>query len=261
MTEILVIDVGNSNVKYALFKNGKLTRTWRHATASIKESAADIVRQSSSPVAISSVVPEAEAHLRELLSGRKIVEINALSQTMLSGMDETMGADRVADAVAAWKIHGKGKRSVAVVGTGTATTILAITRNGHVLGGWIAPGLAVTLEVLHDRCALLPLLEMKGQSLELGYDTDTHMRNGVFAGHIGLVREWLALARKALGGRPLTVGTGGWSKTIQEHGGVFDVVDPELTLKGIYLIARDILRRENRQNGTRRRSQRTRSPI
>jgi len=245
MKEMLVIDVGNSNVKYALFRDGKLTDTWRHPTAQVKESASAILDKTTCPVAISSVVPVADQHLKELLaaSGREVISVSAASQKLLTGMAEEMGADRVADAVAAWHLYGKGRTPVAVIGMGTATTMLVISGSGHVKGGWIAPGLSVTLETLHHRTALLPLLKMEGQTLQLGFDTDTHMRNGVFAGHIGLVREWLAIAdRNLFGPTTIFVGTGGASKAVQEHGSIgkrtiFDVCDPTLTLKGIYLLA------------------------
>ena len=237
MKELLAIDIGNSNVKYALFVNGKITETWRHPTDQVTAQAAPILKSQSCPVAISSVVPAAEQHLRSLLSDREVISISEICQNLLTGMDRTMGADRVADAVAAWMLHGKGRTPVAVIGMGTATTMLVLSGSGHVKGGWIAPGLSVTLESLHQRTALLPLLKMEGQTLGLGFDTATHMRNGVFTGHIGLVREWLSVAKSNLSGRALTVGTGGWSKSVDQFGKVFDVVDPNLTLKGIYLLA------------------------
>lgn len=237
MKELLAIDIGNSNVKYALFVNGRVKETWRHPTATVATDAAAILNSSSCRVAISSVVPAAEQHLRSLLSNRDVISIGEICQNLLTGMDRSMGADRVADAVAAWMLHGKGRTPVAVIGMGTATTMLVVSGSGHVKGGWIAPGLSVTLESLHQRTALLPLLKMEGQNLVLGYDTATHMRNGVFTGHIGLVREWLSVAKNNLSGQALTIGTGGWSKSVQEFGKVFDVVDPDLTLKGIYLLA------------------------
>jgi pantothenate kinase type III len=82
---------------------------------------------------------------------------------------------------------------------------------------------------------------MKGQTLELGYDTETHMRNGVFAGHIGLIREWQAIAKQQIGKKALTIVTGGWSEAISAaHNSskkFFDIADPNLTLKGINLLA------------------------
>jgi pantothenate kinase type III len=205
--------------------------------AQVQESASAILGKTTCPVAISSVVPQAEQVLKALLAKREVISVSAVMQKLLTGMAEEMGADRVADAVAAWHLYGKGRTPVAVIGMGTATTMLVISGSGHVKGGWIAPGLSVTLETLHHRTALLPLLKMEGQTLQLGFDTDTHMRNGVFAGHIGLVREWLAIADRNLFGPTIFVGTGGASKSVQENGNVFDICDPYLTLKGIYLLA------------------------
>ena len=99
MKELLAIDIGNSNVKYALFVNGKITETWRHPTDQVTAQAAPILKSQSCPVAISSVVPAAEQHLRSLLSDREVISISEICQNLLTGMDRTMGADRVADAV------------------------------------------------------------------------------------------------------------------------------------------------------------------
>lgn len=235
---ILVIDAGNTSVKYAHFKDGKLVSSWRHATAVTAQDCAAILAKTDVPVFLSSVVPTASAAILAECKNknRKVTEIAAASQTILSGMDATMGADRVAESIAAFKLYGKGK-PVIQLGFGTGTTLLAVSAAGHVLGGWIAPGMLPTLEVLHDRCALLPLLKMEGQSDVLGYDTDTHMRNGVFLAHVGLARQWIDSARKAAGANSVVVATGGWASTIQAHTALFDVVDSELTLKGIALIA------------------------
>ncbi|MDP3507184.1 MAG: type III pantothenate kinase [Candidatus Melainabacteria bacterium] len=241
MKELLAIDIGNSNTKYGYFVDGLLADRHCYPTAEIAHCTAALIRDKTFPIALSSVVPAAEETLRPLLSNHEIITIGAAEQTFLTGMALTMGADRVADAVAAWKIHGKGRRPVVVIGLGTATTMLAISANGHVEGGFIAPGLGLTLAALHQQTALLPLLDMNGQTLELGYDTETHMRNGVFAGHIGLIREWQAIAKELLGKKALTIATGGWSEAIsaasKSSKKVFDIVDPSLTLKGIYLLA------------------------
>ena len=245
MKELLAIDIGNSNTKYGYFVDGILEDRRCYPTAEIEHCTAALIWHKTFPIAISSVVPAAEETLRPLLSTHEVITISAAEQTFLTGMALTMGADRVADAVAAWKSYGKGCRPVVVIGLGTATTMLAISANGHVEGGFIAPGLGLTLAALHQQTALLPMLDMAGQTLELGYDTETHMRNGVFIGHIGLVREWQALAKKEfskeLGKKALTVATGGWSEAISAaskcNKRIFDIVDPHLTLKGIHLLA------------------------
>jgi type III pantothenate kinase len=240
---ILAIDVGNSHVKYGHFSDGKLIEFWRHDLNSTAEQCEEFLRRVDAPVALASVAPSAGVILQATCQrlGKPLFEVSASAQTVLSGMNNTMGADRVADAVAAWKVYGKGRRPVLIMGFGTATTLLAISKDGHVEGGWIAPGIQPTLEVLHDRCQLLPLLTMEGQSDALGHDTDSHMRNGVFLGHVGLVKQWLATGKRALSqgkrSRVVTVATGGWAQKMQEFSSLFDHVDRELTLRGVYVIA------------------------
>lgn len=241
MKELLAIDIGNSNTKYGYFVDGILQERHCYPTAEIKEHTAKIIQQRAFAIAVSSVVPAAEATLRQLLQSHEVTFISASKQPFLTGMAAAMGADRVADAVAAWKISGKGRRPVVVIGLGTATTMLAISASGHVEGGFIAPGLGLTLAAMHQQTALLPLLDMKEQTLELGYDTETHMRNGVFAGHIGLIREWQTIAKKKLGKNALTIVTGGWSEAMAAANNsskkFFDIADPSLTLKGIQILA------------------------
>lgn len=237
MKELLAIDIGNSNVKYGLFLDGKLTQTWAHPTAATSISCAETLKQSNAPVAIASVVPSVAAIIKNIVAERLVLELSSCKQTVLSGMPAEMGADRVADAVAAWVLYGKSSKAVVVCSFGTASTALVVDGTGGVLGGWIMPGITAQLEVMHERCALLPLLHMDKPSLQLGVDTVTHMRNGVFVGNVGVAREWLSRASGQVCGSPVSVATGGWAGALQEHGRVFDHVDPLLTLKGISLIA------------------------
>lgn len=246
MKTLLAIDAGNSSVKYGLFRDGQLVESSRHEVFADEQVFADLLQKFDAPVALASVAPSATEIIERLCATleRPLLKIRASSQSILSGMNDTMGADRVADAVAAWKLHGKGK-DVLVMGFGTATTLLAITAEGAIVGGWIAPGLAPTLEVLHDRCQLLPLLKMEAQSEAFGNDTATHMRNGVWLGHIGMVKQWLASGRKGLragrenAGDVVTVATGGWSQAVQDFEALFDVVDRNLTLEGVGIVAND----------------------
>jgi type III pantothenate kinase len=244
MKTLLAIDAGNSHVKYGHFRDGELVEFWRHGLHATEQECETHLKRIDAPVALASVAPTQGAMLISACKrlNKPVLEISAGAQQFLTGMDETMGADRVADAVAAWQYYGQGHRPVLVMGFGTATTLLAITSDGHVAGGWIAPGLAPTLEVLHDRCQLLPLLQMQDYSEAFGYDTDSHMRNGVFLGHVGLAKQWLESGRRdlaALGDKQnaVTVATGGWGQAVQDFAPIFDKVDRELTLRGVYIIA------------------------
>lgn len=237
MNKLLAIDVGNTNVKYGLFLDGKLSQTWTHATAETAAHCAEFLGKCNAPCAIACVSPAAGKLIKAAAGDRLLLEVTGSSQKFLANMAEAMGADRVADAVAAWCLYGKSSQPTVAMSFGTASTLLLIDADGRVVGGWIMSGVTSQLEVMHERCALLPLLKMENQSSELGTDTETHMRNGVFVGCIGAAREWLKTAANQVSGKSISVATGGWATTLQEHGKVFDHVDPALTLKGIYLIA------------------------
>lgn len=237
MNKLLAIDVGNTNVKYGLFLSGELVESWKHATADTASKCAEYLAKSDAPCAMACVSPEAGKLIKASAAERMILEVTASSQKVLANMAQDMGADRIADAVAAFLLYGKSKDATVLMSFGTASTLLAIDASGKVAGGWIMAGLSAQLEALHHRCALLPLLKMEGQSKELGNTTETHMRNGVFVGNIGACRAWLETAAAQMGGKVVSVATGGWAQTLEDHGKVFDNVDTALTLKGIYLIA------------------------
>lgn len=241
MKTLLVIDVGNTNVKYALMKNGRQLKFWSHPTADTASACSQTLSRSRAPIALCSVVPAAAEIIARCAGKRRLLEVSAANQTILKDMPPGMGADRVAAAVASWKLYGRGSKPVLSMTFGTATTALLIDSDGRQRGGWIHPGVTMTLESLH-RCALLPLLKMDNPSTDLGHDTATHVCNGVLVGHIGLVREYMARTASAMGlPRILTVATGGWSNTLRAHGAPFDHVDNELTAKGIYLAARSVI--------------------
>lgn len=243
MKSMLAVDVGNSNVKFGYFQNGNLTRTWKFPTVEIADATKSLLKEIDAPLVVSSVVPDADRVLFDIaeLLQRDVKRISAAKQTVLSDMSPEMGTDRVAEAVAAWRSHGQMQRDVIALGFGTANTLLAVTSAGRVVGGWIAPGLSITLEVLHERCRLLPLLTMTNASDAIGHDTETHMRNGVFLAHLGLAKQWIVSATKALNNQqaPLVIATGGGAAPLQALEPVFDIVDENLTLQGIYLLSQN----------------------
>jgi type III pantothenate kinase len=154
-------------------------------------------------------------------------------------MHPEMGADRIADVVAAWKLHGNGKRKLIVMGLGTASTMLAVDLDRKIVGGVIAPGVNLMFEILHQRTALLPKFTINGAKPKMSMTTAGQIKNGILLTATGMVKDWAAAAQKELGGDALIVGTGGLAQVLaNKDSGLFDVVDSELTLKGAYLIGR-----------------------
>jgi type III pantothenate kinase len=153
-----------------------------------------------------------------------------------------VGPDRLVNAFAAIRLHGAPS---IVVDFGTATTFDVVAPDGAYVGGAIAPGLEIGLEALATRTARLPRVELREPSTVIGRDTATAMQAGTIFGYQALASGLLARTRAELaaetGVDPASIPailTGGlsaapWARGIE---GV-DAIDPDLTLRGLLLLA------------------------
>ena len=141
----------------------------------------------------------------------------------------TVGADRLAQASAAW---ARTKGPCVVVGMGTAITIDVVNAKGDFLGGLIAPGLRMMARALHEGTALLPEVEPRRTRTALGRDTRAALQCGISTAAEGLIRRALAEHK----GR--VFGTGGDAPLFKD---LFDALIPDLALEGVvrsYLCSR-----------------------
>ncbi|MCU0484323.1 MAG: type III pantothenate kinase, partial [Chloroflexi bacterium] len=151
-----------------------------------------------------------------------------------------VGPDRLVNGYAAAHLHGV---PVVVADCGTATTVDAVDATGAFVGGAIAPGLVMGLEGLATRTARLPLVEPRLPLRAIGRDTTAAIASGAVLGHRLLVEALLTRIRAELAGPAdvapgdiravLTGGLAGtaWGRSLQG----FDVIDPDLTLRGLVL--------------------------
>ncbi|MBY0358166.1 MAG: type III pantothenate kinase [Candidatus Obscuribacterales bacterium] len=237
--DIIAIDLGNSRISCGLFRTGVLVETWFHPSNDIEAAGRSINSHKPAFVALCSVVPEAATGLKALLTahGHKVLTMATGKSNVIKGIYPTMGADRIANAVAAWKLYGRDAGAV-VIDMGTATTLTAVDKNGTFQGGFITLGLGKTIAALHEATAQLPMPTLKQYSeRQLCVDTDAAILSGTVLGQTGLVEYWVKIARKTLGYSAQVIATGGWSETIARQSTVFDITDPLLTLRGVYLTA------------------------
>lgn len=195
-----VIDVGNSRTKRALFDGARLRpfsgRVDRWIGVRVGKGA----------------VPRGT-----LLLGRDFPPLvkNRARQP------ETVGADRLAQASAAW---ARTKGPCVVVAMGTAITIDAVNGRGEFIGGLIAPGLRLMARALHEHTALLPEVEPLRRRTPIGRETREAIQSGISFAAEGLLRA--ALARH----RGRVFGTGGDAPLFRD---LFDVLVPNLALEGV----------------------------
>lgn len=274
---LLAIDIGNTEVTLGLFDGRKLSRSYRVSseTRRTSDEAALLLRQIAPELAatngaaesaakargarkrvvsehacvLASVVPPQTAIFAEAtrqVMGKAPLEITAASAPWLP-IDYrdpgAVGADRIANAVAAIERHGK---PAIVVDFGTATTFDVISREGRYLGGVITPGVLTGAENLVRRAARLGAFEIKAPERVVGRSTEESLQSGLLYGAVGqvdaIVRRIAAEARM----RPIVIATGGLAKAIAPHSKSIQKVDANLTLHGLRMIHERSLTRPGR---------------
>ena len=151
-------------------------------------------------------------------------------------MARTVGADRIANTLAASKLYG---RDTIAVDLGTATTYDCITGDGTFIGGVISQGIQAGLDWLGSKTAKLPTVELEPPERVIGRRTETCIRSGVFYSAIDAVDGVVGRIRDEWG-RPdaLVVATGGYSEVVGPHCTTVERVEPFLTLYGLALAGR-----------------------
>lgn len=254
---LLAFDVGNTNIVLGVFKDGELIQNWRLETDSRKS--ADeygmVINQlfayesldvnDVEDVIISTVVPSVLYTLQHLsmkyFNKRAIVVGPGVKTGLVVKYDnpKQVGADRIVNAVAA---HAKYGGPLVIIDFGTATTFCAISEKAEYLGGTIAPGLKISSDVLTEKTAKLPKVELEEPGHVICRNTIQSMQSGLVYGHMGLV-EYIVNKMKAElqeycdTDEPVKViATGGLATLIDNGVDCIDYVDKMLTLEGLELI-------------------------
>jgi pantothenate kinase type III len=237
--KLLAVDVGNTEVKRAVIDNGVVGELQRDLCAEIDRVAGEIALQDL-PVALSSVRKQAGQTIKTALAAQKkklAAEVDHLVTNPVSGFYTGMGADRIADICAAWtKYQGT---PVLVIGLGTATTCTAASSAGVFKGGFITLGLGPLCAALTISLPELPAIDPRQAiSLEPGFDVYSSVCRGTVCAHVAIVEGWITQFRRQIGSDLVIIATGGWSEVLAPHCSSIDEVDPFLTLKGIWTVAR-----------------------
>lgn len=145
-----------------------------------------------------------------------------------------VGADRIANAIAA--THMCAKKDLIIVDLGTATTFCAVTKNKDYLGGSIVAGLRLSMESLENQTAKLPSVEIVPMKEALGRSTVESLQSGLYFGHLGTIREISKRISEECfdGEKPFIIGTGGFASLFEKEK-VFDMIQPDLVLQGLLI--------------------------
>src|SRR5439155_17974412 len=190
-------------------------------------------------VIVASVVPPLDAVLNEMVSAYFSVKPVFVTHDnagipVLYDDPREVGADRIVNAVAV--IHKYGKPAI-VVDFGTAITFDAITAAGEYRGGVIAPGIVISAEALYEHAAKLARIEIQKPACVIGTSTVSSMQSGIVYGYVALVDGVIIRMKKELGESTRVIATGGQAPFITQETSLIDVVDSNLTLDGLLLVA------------------------
>ncbi len=251
---LLVVDVGNTQTHFGVFRdtNGPVAEHWRFAT--IRESTGDELGAALSNLLalrglsfrdvdqsiVSSTVPQLSEQWTLMadryLGQRMLVVGPAIRIGMPIRYDNPyeVGADRLANAVAAYeRVHD----TCVIVDFGTAITYDVVSAAGEYLGGIITPGAEISIDALYERAAKLPKVELAEPRALIGKSTVEAIRSGTVFGFAGQVEGIVRRLRAELGPETTVIATGGLAGVlvpfIRE---TIDEVDDLLTLRGLRLI-------------------------
>src|SRR5438874_4835070 len=251
---LLAVDAGNTNLVFALVKNGEIRARWRIATDPRRTADQYAVwlhqllelegydSGDVSAVIIATVVPRA-LHNLEVLSEKYfrveplIAGEGAAAWPLQLDVDEpqNVGADRALNVIAA---HAKHPGDLIVIDFGTATTFDVVDPSGAYKGGIIAPGINLSIDALVSAAAKLPrvAIEAPKDSSVIGRTTASQMIIGIYWGYVAML-EGLTERMKREVGKPVTVvATGGLATLFDKHTNVFDTIEPDLTIQGLSLL-------------------------
>jgi len=251
---LLAIDNGNTNVVFAVYDGDRALGTWRCQT-DVKRTADEYAVWLTQLMAlkglkpedvtasiIASVVPGALFNLITLCNryfGREPLVVGTdgvdLGMEVLIDHPEQAGADRLVNAVAAQRHYGG---PAVIIDFGTATTFDVIDGDGNFRGSAFAPGINLSMEALYMAAARLPRIEIKPTEKIIGKATVPAMQSGIYWGYVGMIEGLVERIRKESGEPMKVYATGGLAALFDQATEVFDIVDPELTMKGLVEIDR-----------------------
>ena len=248
---IICIDIGNTNIKYAIYDGDSLKMSFRVAT-DFKKTSDEYGAQLTGMLEtrgvkvedlkggiVSSVVPSLDYTIDKMCEVYLHMQPLHVAPGLKSGLNircddaREVGADRIVNCVSAIVGYGENKPMI-VVDFGTATTFNIISANNEFIGGVIAPGIKGSLDSLVNGTAKLPRVEIEAPDSIIAKNTVTNMQAGIVFGFAGLVEYIVKRIKKELKTQDVkTIATGGFSTIISKEIECVDVVDKYLTLKGL----------------------------
>jgi len=255
---LLAIDVGNTNLVFALVDGREIKTRWRIATDPRRTGDEYAVwlhqlmelegygRGDVTQIIVGSVVPRTLHNLDVL--GKKYFGVSPLVAgqgvatwpiTLDVPDPSSVGADRALNAIAA---HARHEGDLIVVDFGTATTFDVVGPDGSYRGGIIAPGINLSLDALVSAAAKLPRIAIAAPATDsvVGRTTESQMLIGVYWGYIAMIEGLIDRLKREIGRPVKVIATGGLAILFDRHTDAFDAIEDDLTIQGLAMLAEGV---------------------
>lgn len=193
----LVVDVGNSRTKAALFKGGRLLDSVVMANGD-RDLLVGFLGDRRPEASIVANVADADGdwidHIMGLAPALVVTGRTGTPLRMAYADTGTLGADRLANAVAAWCMMPS--RNSLVVDLGTCITYDLVEADGSYRGGAISPGMRLRARAMNAYSARLPLVEPGDLVPMIGDSTLSSLSSGVHHGILGELQGFIASFRQ-----------------------------------------------------------------
>ena len=242
----LVVDIGNTNIVFALLEENSVKYKWRISTDINRTSDEYYIWLSTiikdkldiQEVIIGSVVPGVAEKIKISCYNYLKKKVYILNEDIKINFPiklenkKEVGTDRLVNSLAAWSHY---KEASIIIDFGTATTFDVVNKNGAYEGGIICPGINLSLQTLHSAAARLPRIAVTKPEKVIGKSTVKAMSSGIYFGYIGLIKHIVELVTLELEYKTKIILTGGLADLFSENLEIPNIVQKDLTIEGLYL--------------------------
>jgi len=251
--KILIGDIGNTLTKLCLVnETTKTIKEYNVETQKIikeknliKFLSPILSKKIKKKILFSSVVPKVYQKIDKFLKKKnyQIYEIKKLQLKKLIKIKidkyNQLGSDRIANAIGAYSLY---KKNCLIIDFGTATTFDIVRNPGIYEGGVIAPGVKLSILNLNRFTASLPIFDLKANQKTFGKNTKDALNAGFLWGYQGLINNIIKKIKNSFNCSFKIILTGGYSKTFSKFIHNNSTIEPNITIKGIMHIYKNLIK-------------------
>lgn len=248
---LLILDVGNTNIKIGIYDNNNLTFKARISTDKFKTKDEYTIQLDSifkvysvsvediKGAIIGCVVPQITQYLTDAIFTLTNIKPLCVGPGIKTGLNILLnnpaatGADLVASSVATIEMYPV---PAIIISLGTATTISIVNSDKAMIGGLLMPGVGISLNALSEHAALLPNISLEAPKNIIGKTTEDCMKSGSIIANAAMVDGVCDRIEAELGQKCTVIATGGLASTIIPSCNRDIEINDELILLGLKYI-------------------------